>query len=244
MLRVDRSSVAEPARNQLLAKLPPEDLRRLRPYLRSVPLLPRQLLQKQGEPLQCVYFPNGGVVSMATVLADGSLVEAATIGDEGLVGIDAFFTEDALSACEAIVQVPVRDEDAMMMPVADFRRELATHRVFHDIVARYAQVLHAQITRLTACNARHAVNERCARWLLTAHDHMHGQDFHLSQEFLAVMLGVRRQAVSAVAGAFQEAGFIRYVHGHVTVLNRIGLEATTCECYAAIAWLNRRLNAQ
>ena len=118
---------------------------------------------------------------------------------------------------------------------------MAESRAFANVVARYAQALHGQLVRLTACNARHDVNARCARWLLMAHDHMHGQGFHLSQEGLAVMLGVRRQSISAVAGMFQAAGFIRYTHGHIVVTNRAGLEAVACECYAAIRAIYARL---
>ena len=228
-----RTSVIPPA-NQLLARLPADDLQRLQPFLMTVPLHARQLLQKQGERVQHVYFPNSGIVSMATVLADGAVVEAATIGDDGLAGVEAFFTGNAVSPCETIVQVSVPHESAEMMTVKDFRRAIADHVTLRDLVAQYAQALHAQVVRLTACNARHEVNERCARWLLTAHDHMHGHDFRLSQEFLAVMLGVRRQSVNAVAATFQAAGFIRYVHGHMAILDRKGLEQASCECYAAI----------
>jgi CRP-like cAMP-binding protein len=233
MATTRRSAVGEPA-NGLLGRLPAADLQRIRPLLTTIPLHSRQVLQKQGERLRHVYFPDSGIISMATVLADGAIVEAATIGDEGLVGIEAFYAEDAVSPCETIVQVPAPHETAEMMRVADFRREITGHQALHDLVARYAQALHAQIVRLTACNARHDVNERCARWLLMAHDHMHGQDFDLSQEFLAMMLGVRRQSVSAVAATFQTAGFIRYQHGHVTIADRAGLEAAACECYGAI----------
>jgi CRP-like cAMP-binding protein len=132
------------------------------------------------------------------------------------------------------VQVPVPHETAVMMAVGDFRREITERRALHDLVAEYAQMLQARILRLTACNARHGIYERCARWLMSAHDHMHGHDFHLSQEFLAVMLGVRRQSVSAVASSFQASGLIRYSHGDITVLNHRRLEDTACECYAAI----------
>ena len=220
--------------NQMLARLSLEDLNRISRQLTTVRINPRQVLHKQGEEVRQVYFPNCGIISMATVLDDGAVVEAATIGDDGFVGIDAFYGDDAVSACETIVQVPVPHETAAMMAVEDFRREITEHRALHDVVAEYAQTLHARILRVTACNARHGVHERCARWLLTALDHMHGQDFHLSQEFLAVMLGVRRQSVSAVASSFQASGLIRYSHGDITVLNRRRLEDAACECYAAI----------
>lgn len=227
------------AQNQLLANLPAEDFLRIKRWLTTIPIRPRQILHKQGERIQTVYFPNSGIISMATVLADGAVVEAATIGDDGFVGVDAFYADHVISPCETIVQVPVPHETAEVMELAEFRREITDHRALRELVAVYVQALHARVLRLTACNARHGINERCARWLLTAHDHMHGHDFHLSQEFLAVMLGVRRQSVSAVASVFQASGLIRYSHGDIAIVNRRALEDAACECYAAIRRLSR-----
>ena len=180
---------------------------------------------------------------MATLLPDGAMVEAATIGDDGIVGVEAFFSADAVSATETIVQVPVPNDSAERMSVEDFRRELATRPALHHAVARYVEVLYAVMTRLMACNAHHAVDERCARWLLTMHDRMNGQEFHLSHEFLAAMLGVRRQSVSVIAATFRAAGFIRYVHGRITVLDRKGLEATACDCYPTLRALYGRVKS-
>jgi CRP-like cAMP-binding protein len=237
MTPIETSS--SPIENQLLAKLPAPDLRRLRPMLTTVLLQPKQVLQKQGERVRHVYFPNSGLVSLTTALADGSLVEAATIGDNGIVGVEAFLEGDIVSPCEAIVQVPIPGQAAEMMRVTDFRHEIDRGGPLRDASTRYLHVLYAQMARLTACNARHSVNERCARWLLTAQDQLHGPKFHLSQEFLGVMLGVRRQAVSEVATSFRAAGLIRYQHGTVTVLDRKELERTACECYAALADLRK-----
>jgi len=241
MSMTPRTPVASRPANQLLSRLPDDDFATLQRYLITVQLHPHQALQKQGEPVEHVYFLNSGLVSMATVLADGAVVEAATVGDEGLIGIEALFSDTPVSSSESIVQGALPRESAEMIRAADFRREMAESRAFANVVARYAQALHGQLVRLTACNARHDVNARCARWLLMAHDHMHGQGFHLSQEGLAVMLGVRRQSISAVAGMFQAAGFIRYTHGHIVVINRAGLESVACECYAAIRAIYARL---
>jgi CRP-like cAMP-binding protein len=223
--------------NRLLARLPDEDFQQLLPHLKIIPLPAKKVLQQQGERLQSVYFPIGGVVSMAIVLPDGAMVETATIGDEGIVGIEAFFTDDAVSPCETIVQIPGA---ASVLSVDRFRSELAAGGAFRDAVARYAQALYGQMTRLTACNALHQVQERCARRLLMAHDHMHEQPFYSSHESLAVMLGVRRPTVTVVAGTLQTAGLIRYTHGRITVLDRKGLEAASCECYQAIRSLSVR----
>ena len=151
-----------------------------------------------------------------------------------MVGVDGLFAENAIAPCETIVQVPAPRESAEMMRVSDFRHEIACHDALRVLVGRFVVALHAQTIRLTACNARHDVLARCARWLLTAHNHMHGRDFHLSQEFLGVMLGVRRQSVSSVAAMLQHSGLVRYSHGHVTILNAPALETLACECYGAI----------
>jgi CRP-like cAMP-binding protein len=219
-------------KNRLLAALPADDFDRLRPLLKTVPIRLKQVLQKNGERIEAVYFLNGGVASITTALSDGTMVEAATVGDEGMLGVEAFLSDDAIAPGETLIQVP--DTSAEMMGVDDFRREMAKQGAFRDLVGRYTQVVIAQMMQTTACNALHQVPQRCARWLLTTHDRMHEQDFHLSHEFLAVMLGVQRPTVSVVAATLQEAGLIRYTHGHVRVRNRKGLEAASCECYPII----------
>jgi CRP-like cAMP-binding protein len=179
-----------------------------------------------------VYFPNGGVCSITTLLPDGTSVEAATVGDEGMLGLEAFFTDDPVAPGETLVQVP--DTDALSLDVAVFRRELADRGALHHVMGRYAQVVIAQMMQTTACNALHPVPQRCARWLLMTHDRMHQQDFHLSHEFLAVMLGVHRPTVTVIARNLQDAGLITYRHGRVKVLDRQGLEAAACTCYPII----------
>jgi CRP-like cAMP-binding protein len=188
---IKRSSPVHPPfsderpRNQLLAALPADDFRRIRRYLTTVPTRVKQVLQKSGEPIQTVYFLNGGVASITTVLLDGTIVEAATVGDEGMLGTDAFFGADAVAPGETLIQVP--DTNAEVMSVKDFRQEVGSAGAFQDIIGRYVQVFVAQMMQTTACNAVHQVPQRCARWLLMTHDRMHEQDFRLSQEFLAVM---------------------------------------------------------
>jgi CRP-like cAMP-binding protein len=194
----------------------------LRPYLKTVPIRLRQVLHENGELPRDVYFLNGGVAS----------VEAATVGDEGMLGTDAFLTADAVASGETLIQVP--DTSAVKMNVEDFRRETGERGAFRDLMGRYTQILLAQMMQSTACNALHHVQQRCARWLLMTHDRMHEQDFQLSHEFLAVMLGVQRQSVSVAAATLQHAGLIRYARGRVTVVIRKGLEAAACECYPIV----------
>jgi CRP-like cAMP-binding protein len=219
-------------KNRLLASLPDDDFRRLLPHLKTVAVQLKQVFHKQGEPIRYVYFPNGGVCSVTAVLSTGESVEAATVGDEGMVGVEAFFTNDPVAPGETLMQVP--DTNAERLSVEEFRRELAGRGALHDVVGRYAQAKIAEMIQTAACNALHQVHQRCARWLLTTHDRMHEQDFNLSHEFLAVMLGVQRPTVSVVAATLQQAGLIRYTHGRVTVTNRKGLEAAACECYSVV----------
>lgn len=219
-------------KNRLLAALPAKDFERLRPHLTTIPVRAKQIVQKQGEPIEHVFFPNGGVFSVTAVLSSGAMIEAATIGDEGLLGIEAFLAADAIAPGETLMQVP--DTNAERMPVSAFRRALAEPGPFRELIGRYTQVVIAQMMQSAACNVLHQVQQRCARWLLMTHDRMYEQDFHLSHEFLAVMLGVQRPTVSLVAKTLQDAGLIRYTHGRVTVTNRRGLEAASCECYPII----------
>ena len=219
-------------KNHLLAGLPAKDFRRLAPHLKTVPIHTKQVLNTRGEPLRHVYFPNGGVVSITTALSDGTIMEVATVGDEGVVGIEAFLSANAVAPGTAMMQVP--DTNAERIGVNDFRRELAHGGALWDLMGRYTQAFIAQMMQTTACNAMHPVQQRCARWLLMTHDRMHQQDFTLSHEFLAVMLGVHRPTVSKIAATLQRAGLIRYTHGRVTVRNRKGLEQASCECYAII----------
>lgn len=238
------SSVRTPARaahtapsdgrpkNRLLAALPAEEFQRLRPHLKTVPVHVKQILHKQGSTIDDVLFPNGGVWSMTIMLASGATVEAATVGDEGMLGIEAFLSAEAVSPGETLMQVPYTN--AEMMSASAFRRAVAESGPFRELIGRYTQVVIAQMMQSAACNVMHLVQQRCARWLLMTHDRMGEQDFHLSHEFLAVMLGVQRPTVSVVAGTLQQAGLIRYSHGRVAVTDRKGLEAAACECYPII----------
>lgn len=228
----ERPQLAERPKNRLLASLPVPEFNRLRPHLITIPIHARQILHVKGKALEAVYFPNGGVASITTLMLDGRLVEVATVGDEGMVGIEAFCGADAVALGDTMIQVPGTSAD--MMGVADFRRLIAAPGHFGTLVWRYAQVVIAHMMQSAACNALHQVQQRCARWLLTTHDRMHEQDFNLSHEFLAVMLGVARPTVSLVAGTLQDAGLIRYTRGRVSVLDRAGLKAESCECYAIV----------
>jgi CRP-like cAMP-binding protein len=218
--------------NRLLASLPEDAFRRLLPDLKTLSITRDHIFYRQGDRVDRVYFPNGGVASVITAMANGMMVEAATIGDEGMLGIEAFLGEAADAQNDVIMQVP--DTNIEMLSAVAFRREVARGTAMQEVIGRYAQVLLFQMRQSAACNALHPIHDRCCCWLLQTHDRIHGDEFFLSQEFLAIMLGVRRQSVTAVAGALQSTGAISYKHGHVKVLNRQRLEAGSCECYAVI----------
>ncbi len=232
-----RASVARPPpsdtrpKNKLLACLPRADFERLRPHLRTIPVHLKQVFHSANTPVHEVIFPNGGVTSVTTIMQNGTMVEIATVGDEGFVGITALFG-DALVMNETMMQVP--DTDAEALPVAIFRREFDRKGPFFDCVQRYSQGFLALMMQSTACMALHTVHERCCRWLLMAHDRVRRDDFHLSHEFLAMMLGSARPTVTEVAGTLQKAGLITYVHGRITIADRPGLEAASCECYDTV----------
>jgi CRP-like cAMP-binding protein len=228
----------ERPKNHLLRALPSDVFQRLLPDLTTIGTPTKHVFHKHGEPVEYVYFPNGGVASVTAVLSDGTMVEAATVGVEGMVGIEAFFAKDVLAPGETMMQVP--DTSAEKLSVVAFRRELARQGGLFDLIGRYVQASVAQMMQSIACNARHQVQERCPRWLLMTHDRVGCDEFGLSHEFLAMMLGVRRQSVTVVAGTLQAAGLISYKHGRVRVLDRKGLEAASCECYALV---RRRFDA-
>lgn len=218
-------------RNLLLAQLPVADQERLMPALQVVTLKLKDFLYKPGEPADYVYFPGGGFCSLVTVLRDGSMVEVATIGREGCVGIEAGTERGRLSFSAVMVQAGV--DVCYRMTTRSFRREMDRRGAFYDVVTRYAQALMGIVMQSTACNAVHSVEERLARWLLMAQDRMSSEEFPLTQEFVAMMLGATRPTVSVVAGTLQRAGLITYRRGRVKVIDRKKLERASCECYKA-----------
>ena len=233
---VNRPPPANP--NHLLAALPAADYTRIFPSLTVVPLKLKDILHKPGDPIRDVYFPGGGFCSMLTVLQDGNMVEIATVGREGMVGVSAALDGTPVTSA-AMVQGAT--DTCYRMNVDAFRREIDRRGAFHELMAHYAQALFGFVAQSTACNAIHSVEQRLARWLLMAQDRMASKEFPLTQEFVAMMLGASRPTVTVVAGTLQKAGLIRYRHGHVTILDRENLEAASCECYRAATDLLKRV---
>ena len=224
-------------KNRLLAHIPASERERIQPLLEEVPLDFHEDLYQQNQPTECVWFPYSGVVSLVTELSDGEPVEVATIGPEGMVGVPQLLGADRMSS-RAFVQVPGR---AGRMSAADFRRVVAESPELNRLLHRYVLALFSFVTQTAACNRMHTIEERLARWLLMTNDRVHSREFSLTQEFLAQMLGVRRPTVSLAAGMLAKAGLIHYVRGHITILDRAGLEGAACECYQAIASEFQRL---
>jgi len=222
--------------NRLLASLPAAELARILPTLQTIPIAAKQVLLKRGEPIRHVFFPNGGVYSVTAMMKDGSAVEVATVGTEGMLGISAFLGGTAMPG-ESMLQVgseKPEEKTVERMTIDAFRRELQRRGGLHERVGRYSQGAIALMMQSTACMGLHRVQERCCRWLLMTHDRIRSDRFTLSQEFLAMMLGCARPTVAAVAGGLQEMGLIRYTHARMAILDRAGLEAASCECYSTV----------
>jgi CRP-like cAMP-binding protein len=222
------SSTRPPPANRLLAALPADDYDRVAPTLRNTPLKLKRFLHKPGEVINQVYFPGGGFVSVVTVLRDGSMVEVATIGREGMLGASVVSTGDS-SPSASMVQA--ESDVCYTMSAKAFHGEMDRRGAFYELLTRYGQALVGFIMQSTACNAVHSVEQRLSRWLLLAHDRVGKDDFPLTQEFAAMMLGTSRPTVTVVAGTLQKAGLITYHRGHVTIVDRENLEAASCECY-------------
>ncbi|MGH6895635.1 MAG: Crp/Fnr family transcriptional regulator [Geminicoccaceae bacterium] len=217
-------------RNWLLAALLPENLRSLRPHLERVPLVDGRVLFEASEPITRVYFVEAGVVSLTAAFQNGSTAEMATVGREGVVGVNTLLGSDAALG-RYLVQVP---GSALAVEASRFQGALRTTPALLAICQAYARAFLGQALQTAACNSVHTVEQRCARWLLMSHDRRDSDTFALKQEMLAKMLGVCRPTATVAAGTLQRAGLIRYSRGVVTVLDRPGLEGASCECYRVI----------
>jgi CRP-like cAMP-binding protein len=183
-----------------------------------------------GGPVDAVFFVETGMVSLIVTLEGGEQVEAGIAGPEGLIGLPLVYGNS-----HAITDSRVQMEGtALRIGAAALRAEMDRSAAFRGLLLRYALAFHAQVTLTAACNARHAIEHRLARWLLTAHDRAGADEFTITHEFLSLMLGVRRPGVTIAAGMLQKAGLIHYVRGRMEITDRLGLEAASCECYHTV----------
>jgi CRP-like cAMP-binding protein len=222
--------------NRLLARLAPGDLDTLRAQLEPVPLPHKQTLSNPGAPIDHVYFPQEGMVSLVQPL-QGAMIEVGMIGKEGFFGVPVLLGADT-SPLEAMVQIP---GSALRIEASAFREEAHRSTALLGLLLRYAEALQVQVSLSAACNGRHSLPERLARWLLMARDRAPSDELPLGHEFLSMMLGVRRAGVTVALGTLKAAGLIRNTHSRVTIVDRHGLEAASCECYRIVTGEYERL---
>jgi len=219
-----------PNQNRLLAALPTAEFERLAPHLEPVEMLLGDILYESGGLLQHVYFPTTAILSLHYVMENGSSSEIAGVGNEGVLGISLFMGGNTTPS-RAVVQTGGQGYrlKAQLM-VQEFNRA----GLMQQLMLRYTQALITQMSQTAACNRHHSLVQQLCRWLLLTLDRMPTNELIMTQELVASMLGVRREGITEAAGKLQHAGFISYRRGHVAVLERSGLEAGACECYAVV----------
>jgi CRP-like cAMP-binding protein len=216
--------------NHLLAKLSDEHYEPLCPKFEKVHTRLKEVLHERNYRIPYVYFPCTAVLSNLILLEDGAAIEVGTVGNEGLSAVELLTNADAATET-CVCQI---EGSSLRMKLDDFRKAVDGPTALRHVADCYFQGYLSQVSQSVACNRKHSLEARFARWLLVTHDRVSGNEFHLTQEFLADMLGVHRPSVSIAAGALQEAGLIQYTRGHMKILDRAGLEEQACECYAAV----------
>jgi CRP-like cAMP-binding protein len=205
-------------------------LARLQPHLTHLPFRSHEILHRPDVPIDAVYFPTAGAVSIVAFGASGSAVEVGTVGREGLVGLAAVLGGTS-TPMQAIVQLP---GDGFRMPAAIARAEYRAGGEFAEVISRFAAALIVQTGQTAACNRLHSLSQRAARWLLTMHDRVDGDVLFLTHDFLSIMLGTARPKVTVALSGLTRAGLVRNGRAVVTVVDRGGLERASCECYDII----------
>jgi CRP-like cAMP-binding protein len=214
----------------LLAALPADDYARLNPYLESVPLPLGHVLYESGHELRHVYFPTDSIVSLLYVMLNGASAEVAVVGNEGIIGIALFMGGETMPN-RAVVQSAGQ---AYRLPGQLLKQAFHDSIELQHLLLRYTQALLTQMAQTAVCNRHHSLDQQLCRWLLLSRDRLPSDELLMTQELIANMLGVRREGVTEAAGKLQTAGLIRYQRGHITVVDRAGLEARACECYAVV----------
>lgn len=216
--------------NQLLTALPQQEYQQLISHLEYVDLNSGEVLWEPGETMTEVYFPNLAMISLVSIMENGSTTEISLVGKEGMVGLPVFLGGHSTTS-RAIVQI---GGSALKLNSNILKSEFDKGGELQRLLLLYTQALFTQASQNAACNRQHNIEERLARWLLTTQDCVMKDELHLTQEFISQMLGTRRSGVTVAAGTLQQAGMIRYTRGKITILNREALNATACECYRVI----------
>jgi CRP-like cAMP-binding protein len=219
-----------PPSNRLLLSLPPRNLKQLAPKLEFIRCERDQILLDVDASIDHVFFPNSGVISVVAVYADGNMIEMATIGREGCTGVQAFFGAKRSSA-RLLVQIP---GSAAKMPRAAFNRAMKSMPFFRDLMLAYTQAFLEQVLVSAACNGRHSLKERLARWMLMMRDRSDADVMPITQELLAELLGVQRPSLTHAVAELEEAGLIQRGRRQITILDRQGLINASCECYQLV----------
>lgn len=224
-------------RNRILAALPAAEFALVAEHLTRVELTLGESLHRAGDKITSVFFVESGFISALTMLSNGQPLEIGLIGSEGVAGVSVI-----LGATASYSETMCQTGGGAYRMSASTLKDVAAHAPhLHDLLLRYTHVFHVQVAQTAACNAHHELGQRLARWLLAAHDRSDVPELSLTQDLIAVMLGVRRSTVSIAAGTLQRAGVIRYQHGKITIVDRVGLENAACECYEAVAGEHRAL---
>ena len=220
----------DPMSNCLLRAMPAADWARVRPQLEWVDMPLGHVMYESGRPLSHVYFPTTAIVSLLYVMENGASAEIAVVGNEGVVGI-ALFMGGETTPSRAVVQSAGR---GLRLRAAAIKEEFNRAGPTMHLLLRYTQALITQMSQTAVCNRHHTLDQQLCRWLLLSLDRLRGAELQMTQELIANMLGVRREGVTEAALKLQKLGLIRYARGHITVLDRPGLEARTCECYPVV----------
>jgi CRP-like cAMP-binding protein len=226
-----------PRQNRLLAALPEQDWRRMEPHLKPVKMELGHVVYESGVQLEYVYLPTTSIVSLLYVLADGNSAEIALVGNEGLVGISLFMGGETTPS-RGVVQ---SEGWAYRLKGQLLKDEFTRGGEMQHLLLRYTQALLTQMAQTAVCNRHHSIDQQLCRWLLLSLDRLDSDELTMTQELIANMLGVRREGVTEAAGKLQQAGLIRYSRGHITVVNRPGLEERCCECYEVVKRESDRL---
>jgi CRP-like cAMP-binding protein len=219
-----------PRENRLLGALPSEEIQQLRPHLELIPFALGEIVYEPGAHLHYLYFPTNSIVSLVYTLEDGSTVEMGLVGNDGVVGVSLFMGGQT-TPNRGIVQIA---GDAVRMKTTILQEEFKRGGPLQLLLLRYTQALITQISQTAVCNRRHSLEQRLCRWLLLCHDRVKSNEFLMTQEFISNMLGGRRESVTVAACHLQDAGLIHYSRGHITIVDRPGLEAAVCECYRVV----------
>lgn len=224
------SQFSETHPNRLVGSLPQEIQNNLLAKMDLVHLRKQQIIYEQGEPIEYVYFPCSAVISLLTVMEDGACVEVAMIGNDGFLGLPRYFGME-IAFARGIVQIP---GESRRMKSHLFEEEIERNERLTERIRRYANTMLSQVARSAGCNRLHAAEPRCAKWLTMAHDRAHTDDFPLTQETVAEMLGITRPSAGLVLQSLEKQNVIKSTRGKITILDRHKLESLACECYGAV----------